>query len=96
MTRERRTIPLMREHSAAARDCPLAPPAHASVYSRTLHRACLILGGVGQLAVHLEVTEIELRHWMGGVGGAPQPPEAVFLRAVEVLLLHVASKGSAN
>jgi len=93
MTRERRTIPLMREHSAAARDCPLAPPAHASVYSRTLHRACLILGGVGQLAVHLEVTEIELRHWMGGT---PQPPEAVFLRAVEVLLLHVANKGPAN
>ena len=29
-------------------------------------------------------------------GGAPQPPEAVFLRTVEVLLLHVASKGSAN
>jgi hypothetical protein len=93
MTRERRTIPLMRELSAAARDCPLAPPEHASVYSRTLHRACLILGGIAQLATHLDVQEIELRHWMGG---DPQPPEAVFLRAVEVLLLHVANKGAAN
>ena len=93
MTRERRTIPLMRELSAAARDCPLAPPAHASVHSRTLHRACLIVGGIAQLAKHLQVAEVELRHWMGG---DLQPPEAVFLAAVEVVLLQVANKGPAN
>lgn len=93
MTRERRTIPLMRELSAAARDCPLAPPEHASVYSRTLHRACVIVGGIAQLAKHLEVPETELRHWMGG---DLQPPEVVFLAAVEVLLLHVANKGRAS
>jgi len=83
----------MRELSAAARDCPLAPPEHASVYSRTLHRACVIVGGIAQLAKHLAVTEAELRNWMNG---DPQPPEAVFLAAVEVLLLHVSHKGPAN
>jgi len=88
MSREHRTIPLMRQFSAAAQDCPLAPPQHASVHSRTLHRACLILGGIGQLARHLEAAEDELRRWMGG---ERQPPEAVFLRAVEVLLLYAST-----
>lgn len=83
----------MQELSAAARDCPLAPPEHASVYSRTLHRACVIAGGIAQLAKHLAATEVELRNWMNG---DPQPPEAVFLAAVEVLLLHVSNKGPAN
>ena len=93
MTEERRTIPLMRQSSAAAQDCPLAPPEHASVHSRTLHRACLILGGINQLAKHLGVSETDLRHWMGG---SLKPPEAVFLAAVEVLLLHATGKGPAN
>lgn len=93
MTEERRTIPLMRQSSAAARDCPLAPPEHASVHSRTLHRACLILGGVDQLAKHLGVPETELRHWMDG---SLKAPEAAFLAAVEVLLLHATGKGPAN
>lgn len=83
----------MREMSAAARDCPLAPPEDSSVYSRALHRACLILGGVVQLAKHLEATEADLRRWMGG---EEQPPERVFLQAVEVMLLHVGGRGPAN
>lgn len=91
--RERRTIPLVQDFSAAARDCPLAPPEHASVYSRTLHHACLIVGGIGQLASQLETSEHELRHWMSGDA---RPPEAVFLRAVEVLLLYAANKGRSN
>jgi len=93
MSRERRTIPLMRERSAAAKDCPLAPPAHASVYARTLHRACLVLGGVEQLAKHLEVTDADLRRWLGG---EEQPPERVFLAAVEIVLLHAGGQGRAN
>jgi hypothetical protein len=93
MTREKRTIPVMRDLSAAARDCPLAPPEHASVYARTLHRACLILGGVGKLAEHLQVSVAELRGWMGG---EEPPPEAVFMAAVEVLLLYTATQGLSN
>jgi hypothetical protein len=83
----------MREFSAAAKDCPLAPPAHASVYARTLHRACLILGGVEQLTKHLEVAEVDLRRWLGG---EQEPPERVFLAAVEVVLLHAGGAGRAN
>ena len=83
----------MREMSAAAKDCPLAPPEHASVYARALHRACLVLGGVGQLAKHLEVSDENLRRWMRG---KEQPPERAFLAAVEVVLLHAGGGGRAN
>lgn len=93
MSRERRTIPLMRETSAAAKNCPLAPPEHASVYARTLHRACLVLGGIEQLAKHLEAAEVDLRRWLGG---EVQPPERVFLAAVEIVLLHAGGAGRAN
>ena len=94
MSSERRTIPLMGQSSARAPDCPLAPPAHASVHSRTLHRACLILGGIAQLAKYLEVPESDLRRWMTGDSGPP--PEKVFLRAVEVLILYASGKGQSS
>lgn len=81
------------QQTAAAADCPLAPPEHASVHARTLHRACLVLGGVRQLAGHLDVSESDLARWMLG---ELQPPEAVFLAAVEVVLLHAGGGGSAN
>jgi hypothetical protein len=93
MSRERRTIPLMREMSAAAKDCPLAPPEHASAYARAVHRACLIVGGVQSLAKHLKVSEAELRRWMAG---EEEPPEPVFLAAVEVILLYADGVGRAN
>jgi DNA-binding transcriptional regulator YdaS (Cro superfamily) len=83
----------MRETSAAAENCPLAPPEHASVYSRALHRACLILGGLEQLARRLEVSDVDLRRWLAG---DLQPPERVFLEAVEVVLLHSGTTGRAN
>jgi hypothetical protein len=79
--------------SAAAKDCPLAPPEHASVYARALHRACLVLGGVDQLAKHLDVTGERLRQWLRG---EEQPPEQAFLGAVEVVLLHAGGAGRAN
>jgi hypothetical protein len=83
----------MRENSAAARDCPLAPPEHASVHSRALHRACLIVGGVQQLARHLDVPEADLQGW---IRGEQPPPERVFLEAVEVILLNAGGQGRAN
>lgn len=93
MANERRTIPVMREHSAAARDCPLAPPAHASVYSRALHRACLVVGGIDLLSQRLEVDEDKLRGWLKG---DEQPPERVFLACVEIVLLYASGGGRAN
>jgi transcriptional regulator with XRE-family HTH domain len=83
----------MREMSAAAKDCPLAPPEHASVYARALHRACLVLGGVDQLAKHLGVSGERLSQWLRG---EEQPPEQAFLEAVEVVLLHAGGAGRAN
>lgn len=91
MARERRTIPVVQQ-PATAKDCPLAPPQQASVFARTLHRACLVLGGIEQLATHLEVSEGDLREWLKG---EERPPEPIFLKAVEVVLLHAGTRGRA-
>ena len=80
----------MGEHSAAARDCPLAPPEHASVHSRALHRACLIVGGVEILAGRLSVDVEQLKRWLKG---DEVPPEPVFLACVEMILLYASGMG---
>jgi hypothetical protein len=92
MTRERRTIPVMRGSSDVARDCPLAPPAHANVYSRALHRACLIVGGLDKLAERLQVPVDDARRWLQG---EELPPDRVFVECVEILLLYASTKGGA-
>jgi hypothetical protein len=91
MARERRTIPMMRDLSAAARNCPLAPPQHASVYSRALHRACLIIGGADKLAEHLKVGAPQVQRWLLA---EEMPPESAFLECVEIILLY--ASGGAN
>jgi hypothetical protein len=84
----------MRELSAAARDCPLAPPEHASVYSRALHRACLVIGGIELLAKRLEVSGEDLSRWLRG---EEAPHERAFLECVEIILLHAGGgAGPAN
>lgn len=93
MARDRRTIPLMREQSSAARDCPLAPPGHASVQSRALHRACLIVGGIDPLARQLDQSADDLRRWLRG---EELPPEPVLLGCVEIILLYAATAGKAS
>lgn len=74
----------MRPGASAANDCPRATPARESTYARALHLACVILGGVAQLAAHLEATEAAVRSWIEGID---EPPSSAFLAAVEVLLL---------
>jgi hypothetical protein len=91
--RERRTITLVREAAATAKDCPLAPPEHASVHARTLHRACLVLGGVQHLADHLKVSVADVSLWLKG---EQRPPESTFLAAVEIVLLHASAVGRAT
>ncbi|MBV8033219.1 MAG: hypothetical protein JO035_17030 [Betaproteobacteria bacterium] len=71
-------------------DCPVAPRSKASPYTRTLRHACVIVGGVVALAAHLEVADPDLRLWLGG---GERPPEAVFLAALEVVLLHLSESG---
>jgi len=74
-------------------DCPSPPPARESTYARALHRACLILGGAEQLSRHLGVSESALRMWLEG---RDDPPQMVFLAAVEIVLLHLDQSGPAN
>ena len=72
--------------STARADCPSAPASRQTTYARALHRACLILGGVPQMAGHLGVPEATLRAWLEG---RDDPPQMVFLAAVEIVLLHL-------
>jgi len=54
-----------------------------TVYTRVLHRACQILGGVEQLAAHLRVSSVLLYRWLEG---EDVPPSNIFLNAVDLVL----------
>jgi len=82
----------MRPSTSAVVDCPLALPSRQNTQVRAMHRACLILGGVAQLADHLKVAETALRGWLAGI---EEPPLEAFLAAVEILLLHADNAGRA-
>lgn len=83
----------MRESATARVECPVASPSRATVYARTLHRACLIVGGVPQLSAQLNVSPVSLVGWMEG---REEPPLGVFLGAVDILLLNAAAAGRAG
>ena len=74
-------------------DCPQPPEPRQTTHARALHRACLILGGVEQLCRHLGVPEAGLRGWLEG---HEDPPQMVFLAAVEIVLLHLDNVGRTN
>lgn len=73
----------MEEIQVAKDECPLAPPPRVTVYTRVLHRACQIMGGVDQLASHLRVSVVLLHRWLEG---EDVPPSRVFLNAVDLVL----------
>lgn len=73
----------MEKIQVAKDECPTAPPPRVTVYTRVLHRACQILGGVDQLAVHLRVSPPVLYRWLEG---DDVPPSHVFLNAVDLVL----------
>jgi hypothetical protein len=77
-------IAAMRIGASAAEDCPLAPPSRETTSVRALHRAGLVLGGLAQLASHLQVSEYVLLTWLEG---REESPESIFLAAVEIILL---------
>jgi hypothetical protein len=87
-----RMIEVMPATVPAKLDCPLPSPSRQTTYARTLHRACLILGGVAALARHLGVSEAALRNWLEG---RDDPPQMVFLAAIEIILLHLDQAGEA-
>ncbi len=74
----------MQEPAANRGDCPPLSKSRLTVYARTLHRACEILGSLDALSRHLDVPAPALARW---ISGAEPPPLDVFLAAVDVVLL---------
>lgn len=74
----------MRTGASATANCPVAPRARETTYVRALHHACVVLGGLAQLAAHLQASEYAVNTWLEG---REEPPESVFLAAVEIVLL---------
>jgi len=73
----------MEKIQVAKEECPVAPPPRVTVYTRVLHRACQILGGVEQLAAHLRVSGAMVYRWLEG---DDVPPSNIFLNAVDLVL----------
>jgi hypothetical protein len=73
----------MEKLGIAADNCPLAPPPRVTVHTRVLHRACQVLGGVEALSKHLGVSRSLVHRWLEG---EQEPPAAVFLKAVDLIL----------
>jgi hypothetical protein len=65
-------------------DCPPLSKSRVTVYARTLHRACELLGGLDALSRHLGVPAATIARWIGGV---EEPPVEAFLAAVDIVLL---------
>lgn len=74
----------MQQPASSPGECPALSKTRVTVYARTLHRACEVLGGVDALARHLGVAPAALTRWIGGI---EEPPLAMFLAAVDVVLL---------
>ena len=66
-----------------ADNCPTPPPAQVTVYTRVLHRACQIAGGVEKLAARLRVPVATLYRWLDG---EVEPPAPIFLKAVDIVM----------
>lgn len=66
-----------------ADNCPVAPPSQVTVYTRVLHRACQMTGGVEPLAARLRVPVATLYRWLDGEA---EPPTPVFLKAVDIVM----------
>jgi DNA-binding transcriptional regulator YiaG len=62
--------------------CP-STAQNTHVYVKTLHEACLILGGEHKLARHLGVPVELVEEWLNG---RDVPSEAVFLRCVDLVM----------
>ena len=61
--------------------CP-STSKNSHIYIRTLHDACLALGGEHKLAAYLGVALWQVEAWLNGHG---QPPDAVFLRCLDLV-----------
>jgi len=64
-----------------------------SVYSRTLQKAAEAAGGQKKLARILRVPAAELEKW---IADKDEPPMAVFLKAVDLVLDETSSPGAGS
>jgi hypothetical protein len=64
-------------------NCPVADEARVTIYTRVLHRACQIAGGVESLATRLRVPAPTLYRWLDGES---DPPTPIFLKAVDIVM----------
>lgn len=71
-------------------DCPALPSSKVTVYARTLHRACEVLGGMQPLSRQLGISSSVLALW---ITGKEDPPLPVFLAAVDIVLLAAEREG---
>jgi hypothetical protein len=61
--------------------CP-STSQNSHIYIRTLHDACLILGGEHKLAAYLGVPVARVEGWLNGRG---TPPDSIFLRCLDLI-----------
>lgn len=61
--------------------CP-STSSNSHIYIRTLHDACLLLGGEHKLAQFLGVPVQRVEAWLNGHG---TPPDSVFLRCLDLV-----------
>ena len=61
--------------------CPSSSQ-NSHIYVKTLHTACVLLGGEHKLAAFLGVSVERVEAWLNG---RATPPDAVFLRCVDLL-----------
>ena len=73
----------MTANAAAAHDCPSAASIHHDLYVRTLHRACVIKGGIAALASELQLRPTTVEQMLMGKIAVPL---SVFFAAVDILL----------
>lgn len=69
-------------HYAGMQDICPSTSQNAHVYIKTLHTACLMLGGEHRLAAYLGVPTDVVEAWLNGRG---TPPDSVFLRCVDLV-----------
>jgi DNA-binding transcriptional regulator YiaG len=64
--------------------CP-STSQNSHIYIKTLHTACLLLGGEHKLADYLGVSAERVEAWLNG---REMLPDAVFLRCVDLVQTH--------
>jgi DNA-binding transcriptional regulator YdaS (Cro superfamily) len=61
--------------------CP-STSQNSNIHIKTLHTACLVLGGEHKLAAYLGVPTEQVEAWLNGRGS---PSDSVFLRCVDLV-----------